>query len=402
MRSGREHVLVVDRSGWHRYLNSNGTPRINPEAYDIAFLTTGSCPTEASDNTTLAARVESEAELWQRARAHAAARSVDHLVCLAEQHLLAAAAIRDDHGIPGPGLEATLPFRDKAVMKDRVRDSVPTPRYAIASDDNARDLLDRHHAAVLKPRRGAGSVDIMRVDSPLDLAADNFRDDLMFEEWIEGDIVHIDSVVNNGRVLAATVGRLIDPTTNFATNGQPVRGVALSDGPLLDRFLDFNKRVLEAMPAHTGITHLETFHTPDDEILFNEIGARPGGVGIVPNFAHRTGYDLYDLQIRTQLEIPLPEVIEISPELTGLLLVYAGPGRLLVAPQIPDEPWITFVDIYQPPDGLLDRPADISQAVLNVGVRGTSTAELLDRLELLREAAAATMRVHTSDSVPLT
>lgn len=197
-RRTRSRVLVVDRSGWRRYETSEGHPIIDPDRYEVTFLTTGDFRQDETQHAACTQKLPSEAALWEAAKGQAEHRSFDRLVSVSEHHLLPAAMLRDEFGIAGPGVAETIPFRDKVTMKDLVRGHLPTADYVATDDDRAPDLLGRYPTVVLKPRRGAGSANILRIDDPDKLDPSYLaRRDMMIEEWIDGDIIHVDSVVRD-------------------------------------------------------------------------------------------------------------------------------------------------------------------------------------------------------------
>ena len=93
----------------------------------------------------------------------------DRVECLWEPCVLLAASLRERLGIPGMSRDTVLGFRDKTLMKERLRAAgVRVPRFA-----RVQSAAEVHAAAeaigypvVIKPIAGAGSADTYRVDSP--------------------------------------------------------------------------------------------------------------------------------------------------------------------------------------------------------------------------------------------
>jgi hypothetical protein len=67
------------------------------------------------------------------------------------------------------------------------------------------------------------------------------------EQFVDGQLCHVDSVVQDAKVVAAVAGRYLDATTSFERLRPCCRDVALPPGRQLDALLDFNQRVLTAI-----------------------------------------------------------------------------------------------------------------------------------------------------------
>jgi hypothetical protein len=125
------------------------------------------------------------------------------------------------------------------------------PEFAVFDEQVARKLLRAHGAVVVKPRTGAGSEHVSVIRSEHDpqklvlRASDPAA--LEVEEFIDGPLFHVDSVVEHGRVVAATAGRYMDPTTSYQQS-RPLRGVAVPRGRVLEELLAFNERVVACYP----------------------------------------------------------------------------------------------------------------------------------------------------------
>ncbi len=311
------------------------------------------------------------------------------IVAVTERYLIHAAKLREELSLPGMTLAETLPFRDKVLMKEVVAaGGLRVPEFAEYTPQAARDLLSRHERVVAKPRLGAGSKGIVFLDDVQD--ADTFerryKDDLPdyeVEEFISGRLFHIDSVVDCGKVVAATAGLSIDPPSNFETS-QPYRDVSIEPSDLLDELLEFNTRVMAQFPAFRGVTHLEVFKAADG-ICFCEIGARAGGGGIIASFQYRTGYSLDEIVLQSHLEGAVPASIKVSDAMTGYVMIYGTPGQLIGDIRPPDAPWVIEAQILAKPGEILGVPQDWSDAACIISVTGSNAVEVVERLEMTIE-----------------
>ena len=212
----------------------------------------------------------------------------DRIATVDEMMIDLAAELRQELGIPGMLPEDAARFRDKTVMKRILSEnSMRVPHFSPCSHrDRVTDLLARHEKLIIKPVDGQGSRDITFVESDeeLDRWYANCADpgEFQAEEYIDGVLYHINSLVENGKAkLTASAPYLPGMANIDFSSGAPFVSVMLDEGPLKQRLEQFSDQVIDALQLSHGVTHLECFVTPNDEIVFCEIANRPGGGGIV-------------------------------------------------------------------------------------------------------------------------
>src|SRR5205823_3360212 len=83
----------------------------------------------------------------------------------------------------------------------------------------------------------------------------------------------------------------------------------VSSGPLHDRIVDFNRRVVAALGIISAVTHLEVFHEPDGDLVFCEIAGRPGGGGVDRLVEQAYGVNLVGAALRLECGLRLPKVL---------------------------------------------------------------------------------------------
>ncbi|MGH2570564.1 MAG: ATP-grasp domain-containing protein [bacterium] len=237
------------------------------------------------------------------ARRIAAKVRIDRVECLFELVMVLGAKIREDLGMPGLGVEQTIAFRDKEIMKQRLDEAgIRTPRHANAfTAGEVRDAAERiGFPLVVKPIAGAGSQDTYRLDGPRDLEAVipalRHVDEVSVEEFIEAEDYTFDTVCVDGKVLyyniayyrpRALVGRQhawISPQTICRRDVD-------SDWVAHGRKMGFD--VLKALDFRTGFTHMEWFRRDDGTAVFGEIGARAPGVRTVDLMNFASDIDLF-------------------------------------------------------------------------------------------------------------
>lgn len=394
--NARLQVILLDSNGYAFYRDPRGTNILTVDRYSVLLVTD-----IAKVNQATGAGLEAVVGIRGDDQARASAVRFLHslgktdavrLATVSERLLLPAAQLREELGVLGPTVAETLPFRDKILMKQRLQTAgVRVPEFAEFSEESVRRLGRSYPAVVAKPRLGAGAEDIFVLHSTADLdgfLASHSTDAPAFEaeEYVCGPVFHVDSVVREGNVVAATAGRYLDDTTAYKSLA-PCRDVAVPDGTLLDELLGFNQRVIACYPWFTGVTHHEMFRA-DDGVCFCEIAARAGGGGVAAGFWSRTGTNLHQLVLQSQTLEPVPGDIKVAGHLTGWVMIYAGPGVLRAPIQAPDAPWVIEARIFAQPGDRLGDPRSCGEGIALVSVSGIDEAEVIDRLTSVVEWCA--------------
>ncbi|MEM8993412.1 MAG: ATP-grasp domain-containing protein [Acidobacteriota bacterium] len=228
---------------------------------------------------------------------------IDQVECLWEPGMMLAARLREALGLPGMGSEATLPFRDKSVMKQKLDAAgIRTPRHRRArTEAEIRDAVEAiGYPLCIKPIAGAGSADTHRVDGPEELERviklTRHVRELSVEEFIEGEEYTFDTICSNGQIHFHNVSwyrpqPLIQRTVEWVSP----QTIALrrTDAPHLRAGVEMGKKVLKALGFRSGFTHMEWFLKKDGEAVFGEIGGRPPGARSVDIMNYACDIDVF-------------------------------------------------------------------------------------------------------------
>jgi hypothetical protein len=315
---------------------------------------------------------------------------IQRVVAVHELEMLRAARLRSEFGLPGMTPQTTVLFRDKVAMKEAVSaaGAARVPRFAVLEQPSDLDGLSWSGRTVVKDRYGLGASDVHVIDD-LPAAGALVRDlprepgRWQVEEFVTGDMYHCDAVVRGHRVLLSSVSRYLSTPGDYAPGG--MLGSLLLDehDHLRHRIVRLNERVLSALRLQDGVTHLEVFHTPEDDLVFCEVAARPGGGAIDRVIRHAYGVDIFEAAVRLQCGLPM-EVPAGGRRggAYGFVGFYPGGG---VLPEIPRG--LSAVGVvdhvhHAPADAGGVRHAADFQDVYTI--RAADHAELLERAEAIR------------------
>jgi hypothetical protein len=232
----------------------------------------------------------------------ARSRRIDRIVPLDDFDLEKAAALREHLRMPGMGESQTRFFRDKLAMRGRAAEAgVPVPAFVhLLNDDSVREFTERVPPPwILKPRLMAGTIGIRKLHDAHELwtSADALGDQRSFslvEQFVPGDIFHVDSIVWKGRVVRATASRYGLPPFTVSHGGGVFSSRLIardSDQDLALRRL--NESVLAAFGMEYGVSHTEYIRAQDGRLYFLETSARVGGAHIAELVEVATGANLW-------------------------------------------------------------------------------------------------------------
>ncbi|MCC0099508.1 ATP-grasp domain-containing protein [Streptomyces flavotricini] len=324
-----------------------------------------------------------------RIRQLARTRRFAHVITDNEYDLERAARIREDLGIPGQSVRSARQFRDKVVMKQTAGRTVATPRYARLKTivDLTRFIEENDYPVVVKPVSQGGSRDVVVLrdeDGLMEFSRRHWREDLMVEDFVEGEIYHVDAILAPGYRFVASSRYLRDclGVLSGHNNGSLQLDPAGKPAQRLEEFLD---RVLEAFDTpEVGAYHLEVFRTPEDEFVLCEIASRVGGSRIPALTRLTYGIDLHATWLRLSCGLPVDPAPTAPPaELRGSIGIVPQ-GRPVRAPRTLPFDW---VEHYQVNEQLA--PGAVAQNSTShlcfALVRGADTAEVEQRLLQVEE-----------------
>jgi len=242
----------------------------------------------------------------------------DGIVGPSEYDVLTTARLRVELGVPGWRPEFVEAFRDKARMKDLIGAAgLRVPRFRrLDADVTAGELVDEVGLPlILKPRDGwsARGVLLVREESELTGVLAGQGVELAgyeCEEYIEGAVLHVDGVRRDGKFHFVSASEYINTCLDF-TVGTPLGSILLDSGERLERVAEFTGGCLDALGLVDGPFHLELFQKADGELVFLEVGLRPGGAEVP--FVHRDlfGIDLFEEAFRATVGLPPARSAEV-------------------------------------------------------------------------------------------
>jgi hypothetical protein len=244
---------------------------------------------------------------------------IDFVIAFSEYDLDVAALIRTKLNINGSKVTDNQLVRNKANMKAALSgSSIRYPYYSeVSSREDILNFCQKYdYPIILKPQVGAASdgvVKIEKIDDIPDLI--NFEN-YEVEEYIEGNIYHIDAILSDSKMPYFKVSKYINTCLDFR-HGKPLGSVTIDDPKFISMSKNFTKKVCELLKISNQAIHLEAIEYKD-ELIFLEIGGRVGG-GEIPFITMRhEKVDLFELWTKATIGEHIPVV---SNQITGFLMM---------------------------------------------------------------------------------
>lgn len=259
-------------------------------------------PRDAIDAFYYVRRGMSEEDIRKGAAWLARTEHLDRIVALDDFDVEMAAMLREYLQVPGMGETTARAFRDKLAMRTRARRAeIPCPPFvAVLNHAGIREWTARVPPPwLLKPRGQAAAIGIQTIASSdalwrtLDALGDR-QADYVLEQFVPGDVFHVDSLVSGDRIVFAVASRYGTPPLAVAHEGGIFVTRTLSERDDLGRTLiAVNRRVLDSFGLARGASHTEFIRAADGAISFLETSARVGGAFIVDVVEAATGVNLW-------------------------------------------------------------------------------------------------------------
>jgi biotin carboxylase len=253
---------------------------------------------------------------------------IDRIAALDDFDVELGAMLREHLRVPGMGRTTASRFRDKLAMRMQARTlGIPVPEFSPVFND--LEVADWAALVpppwVLKPRSSAAALGIKKVEDrdalwrALDSAGDD-RSRCVLEQFVAGDVYHVDSIVWGGKVVFEIAFKYGRPPMEVSHQG----GIFITrrlpdDADEARAALALNRTLQEGLGLRRGVSHTEFIRgdawarqaggagraggaeqdsgsvrlQPDQGFVFLETSARVGGAFIVDTIEAASGINLW-------------------------------------------------------------------------------------------------------------
>ena len=233
----------------------------------------------------------------------------DRVIALEEFDVMTAGLIREHFCLPGMNSSTARTFRDKLRMAEAARAAgVELPDFVplIYPKEIAEFIEHVPPPWILKPRSDVSAIGIRKVEHADDVwrivEELNQRDSLrerasyyLLARFVPGEVFHVDSIVNNGRVAFAGANRYGRPPLEVAHLGGAYISRTIAHGTADEKKLfEINRKLIKGLGLERGAAHAEFIKSDaDGQFYFLEVAARVGGAYIAEVLEAATGLNLW-------------------------------------------------------------------------------------------------------------
>jgi biotin carboxylase len=260
-------------------------------------------PRDSIDELHTIPRGASDADIRRRVDQIALRCRIDRIAALDDFDVEMGAMLREHLQLPGIGRTVAGGYRDKLAMRVKARAmGLRVPEFSpVFNDQELHEFTGRVPGPwVLKPRSSAAAIGIKKVANRDELwraleAAGDERSNGVLEQFVNGDVYHVDSIVWNGRVVFAVAFKYGRPPMEVSHQGGLFVTRRLADDSAEARgLLAANERLQSGLGLHRGVSHTEFIQSADDGgFVFLETSARVGGAFIADTIEVATGVNLW-------------------------------------------------------------------------------------------------------------
>lgn len=225
------------------------------------------------------------------------------IVPLDEFDVEMAATLREHLRLPGMNESTARFFRDKLAMRIKAQEAgmlVP-PFTRLVPYDAVRAFFAQHEPPwLLKPRMEASAVGIRKLHEQEQVwrTLDSLHDlqsHYLLEQFIRGDVYHVDAIVIDGHLILAECHRYHRPPFEVYHGGGLFRTSTLERGsPEAQELHGSTQKLATSLGIEHGILHTEYIRgAADQQFYFLETAARVGGAYIAEMVEAATGVNLW-------------------------------------------------------------------------------------------------------------
>lgn len=214
---------------------------------------------------------------------------IDRIVALDDYDVEHSADLREHTRLPGMKHSIARLFRDKLAMRSgAAQQQLPQPRFTpILNHHQVYEFMQTVPAPwVLKPRTLAGSEGIEKFyeQEALWQKLEHLGDQqsyFLLEEFVPGDVYHVDSLCWKDEVIFAQVSKYgAPPLAMLQGQGIFTTQVLPREGQEAQQLIELNRQLLTAFERGYGPSHSEFIKGEDGQFRFLETSARVAGGNI--------------------------------------------------------------------------------------------------------------------------
>ena len=272
----------------------------------------------------------------------AGSRPIDRIVGLDEFDVITAALAREHLQMSGMTSSFVRRFRDKLSMRNLANAAgIACPEYlGVFNKESIDEYLDSVSAPwIIKPRNEVSAFGIRKCETKEQVwtaideldARNTWRDhpsQFLIEKFIKGNVFHVDSVVEKGKVLACGVSQYGTPPFSVSHYGGVFTSSIVPYKSKERKELEaLNKQLLGTFEYERGVSHAEFLQSEaDGKFYLLEVACRVGGAYIANVLEHACNFNLWRewAKLETSTEDKPYKLPKLRKDFAGIALALAN------------------------------------------------------------------------------
>jgi biotin carboxylase len=301
--NGERFLCLASFEKGHDFLRQCAEMGVKPTLLTLETLRDADWPRESLEELVTMPAGLSRQQLLNTVSWMSRGRRFDRVIALDEFDLEPAAQVREHMCVPGMGTTTSTFYRDKLAMRTGAKSfGFLVPEFCrVLNYDELRAYMDRVPAPwLLKPRAEASAIGIRKIEEPEQLwrALDELGDKqshYLLEQFVPGDIFHVDSIVTERKVAFSVVHQYGRPPMQVMHEGGVFTTRTVNRASRdWQELTELNVALAPSLGMVRGVTHAEYIRAhADGRYYFLEIAARVGGAFIADLVDVSTGINLW-------------------------------------------------------------------------------------------------------------
>jgi hypothetical protein len=258
---------------------------------------------------------------------------IDRIVALDDFDVEKGAYLREHFRIPGMGQTTSRHFRDKLAMRIEARDAgIPVPGFSsLFNDQDIHRFTEQFPGPwIVKPRGQASATGMKKVYNTHELwqhleSLGGERHHYLVEQFKPGDVYHVDSLSENGKIIFSRASRYLATPFEVAHGGGIFRSAIVPFGSEEEKkLLGLNEKVMQAFGMQYSASHTEFIRNHETgEYFFLETASRVGGAHLAEMVEASSGINLWYEWARLEAAVARGEkykLPKVSKDYAGIIV----------------------------------------------------------------------------------
>ena len=321
--------------------------------------------------------------------------NITHVLSISEFDVKRSARLREILNLPGQSLISAEAYRNKVLMKQLLYGTavnIPQFEKVISKKQVENFVSQNNYPVVLKPIYGSGSTHVFIAKNQHDI--DSFFeehktiDDFEVEEFINGEMYHVDGLVHNNEVLLSYVSKYYNGCLEFQKK-QPLSSYMIEENNEINLTLKHKTEiVIDTLPSFTnGSFHAEYFITNNHKVYLCEIGSRTGGGEVGNAIYHSTHIQLNKESLCLQVDETHARDIQQQPIKTysGFVLLPPQSGIFKGIKKDLDYEWIVKIKNIAKENKVYNDAQLSVDHIISILIEGNNENELISRMNIVND-----------------